>query len=312
MSRAKEGPGVDTIELGDVSITRVFYWQGPVAPMDVMVPNSTPQLLEDNRRLLAPDFWEPETSSYIVAVQSWVIRSQGRVIVVDTGAGDGKPRPNMPPFNELSTGYPATLEAAGVAPDEVDLVVNTHLHVDHVGGNTVRVGEAWVPLFPRAKYLLSRIDVEFWRPGAPVQPVGVGVNVNVFEDSVQPVLDADQALLWDDSYQIDSALRIELAPGHTPGHAIVKLESAGESAALVGDLLHSPLQVEHSDFHSCFCEDPQEAQQSRERLLGWAADTGALVVPAHFSGHGAFKVTRIGGRFAIAGWAPFDRQSPAQ
>ena len=139
------------------------------------------------------------------------------------------------------------------------------------------------------------------------QRVSGGVNENVFEDSIAPVHAAGQVQLWEDSHIIDAALRLEAAPGHTPGSSVLKLVSGSEYALLAGDLMHTPLQVTENGHNSCFCEDPAAAIATRRRLLGWASDHAALVLPAHFSGHGALEVEHRGDGFGIHRWAGFDR-----
>ena len=122
-----------------------------------------------------------------------------------------------------------------------------------------------------------------------------------------PVRAAGQVQLWEGSHTIDANLRLEAAPGHTPGSSVVKLASGGHRALFAGDILHTPLQVLYPDCNSCFCQDPAEARTTRRRLLGWAADVHALVLPAHVSGHSAFEVEDRGDGFAIKSWAPIER-----
>ncbi|GAB2485024.1 MBL fold metallo-hydrolase [Promicromonospora xylanilytica] len=296
------------IVLGDVTVTRVMEYFGPVGMTpDTFFPESPDGAWQRNESWLAPDFVDPHTHVCQSAIQTWLLRSEGRTILVDTGVGNHKERPYSPVWSRLNTDFLGNLARAGVRPEGVDLVINTHLHVDHVGWNTYLDDRSWVPTFPNATYLMPRPDFDFWDPAGGHEPnLGRG-NQNVFEDSVAPVHAAGQALLWDDSHQIDSNLRLDLAPGHTPGSSVVTLESGTDRALLVGDLLHTPLQIVEPDTNSCFCEDPAQARATRRRLLGWAADNNALVLPAHLGGHGGVQVERDGGRFAITSWAPFDR-----
>ncbi|MEV0050747.1 MBL fold metallo-hydrolase [Saccharopolyspora shandongensis] len=294
------------IVLGDVTITRVVEYFGPVEmPPDTFFPESPEGAW--NAPWLAPDFLDPRSGECVSAIQTWLLRSEGRTILVDTGVGNHKERPYSPVWSHLNTDFLGNLARAGVRPEDVDLVINTHLHVDHVGWNTYLDGRSWVPTFPNATYLMPRADFEFWNPANGHRPnLGRG-NQNVFEDSVAPVHEAGLAVLWEDGYRIDANLRLDLAPGHTPGSSVVTLESGGDRALFVGDLLHTALQFVEPDTNSCFCEDPAQARATRRRLLGWAADANALVLPAHLGGHGGAEVVREGGRFAIAEWAPFAR-----
>ncbi len=284
---------VHKIVLGDVTITRVteYYRVRPHEPAGVL-PRQPRERLGGPPALAGPDFLAADTDICQSAVQTWVVRSEGRTILVDTGVGNHKERPYAPVWSHLRTGYLDNLARAGVRPDDVDLVINTHLHVDHVGWNTFLDGGVWTPTFPRATYLMPRRDFEFWDPARGHTPrLGRG-NQNVFEDSVAPVHEAGQTLLWDEEYTIDANLRLELSPGHTPGSAVLKLASGGDRAVFVGDLLHTPLQFVEPDVNSCFCEHPARARASRHRLLGWAAYHRALVLPAHLGGHGGAEVSR--------------------
>jgi glyoxylase-like metal-dependent hydrolase (beta-lactamase superfamily II) len=299
---------MNSIELGDVTITRVMEYFGPVEMSpETFFPDSPDGAWQRNEHWLAPDFLDPQTNVCVSAIQTWLLRSEGKTILIDTGVGNHKERPYSPVWSHLNTDFLGNLARAGVRPEDVDLVVNSHLHVDHVGWNTYLDDRTWVPTFPNATYLMPRADFDFWNPANDHRArLGRG-NQNVFEDSVAPVHEASQTLLWENSFRIDKNLKLDLAPGHTPGSSVVTLESGTDRALFVGDLLHSPLQIVEPDTNSCFCEDPAEASATRRRLLGWAADTNALVLPAHLGGHGGAEVVRDGNRFAIKEWAPFAR-----
>ncbi|HEY2062967.1 MAG TPA: MBL fold metallo-hydrolase [Amycolatopsis sp.] len=299
---------MEQLTLGDVTVTRIkeFYGSVEMTPGQFF-PDHPEGAADEHRGLLAPDFWNPETGECQSAIQSWLLRSEGRTILVDTGVGNHKERPYAPVWSRRDTAYLDNLAAAGVRPDDVDVVVNTHLHIDHVGWNTRLDGRAWVPTFPNATYLMTRQDFEFWDPANEYETVFGRGNQNVFEDSVTPVHQAGLAHRWDESYRIDKNLRLDLAPGHTPGSSVLTLESGGDRALFVGDLVHSPLQIVVPETNSCFCEDPAEARATRHKLLGQAAENGALVFPAHFGGQGAAQVERDGSKFVIKEWAGFSR-----
>lgn len=302
---------MDSIRLGDVEITRVVEWSGPVAAAAVILPDSTRQMWQDNRSWLAPDFWRPDDDSWPAHVQTWIVRSEGRTILIDTGVGNDRQRPQVPQFERLHTDFLGRLAAAGVQAGEVDIVVNTHIHYDHVGWNTQLRDGQWVPTFPHARYLIPRPDNQYYDPATArrsrpprdeQERVRWQASGLVFDDSVAPVHRAGQAVLWDDSYRIDGNLTVEAAPGHTPGSSVVRLRSGSDRAVFVGDILHTPLQIAEPDCNSCFCDDQVQAAATRRRVLGRAADLGELVVPAHFAGPGAAEVRRDGDRFRVAGW----------
>ncbi|MFC5721684.1 MBL fold metallo-hydrolase [Streptomyces gamaensis] len=305
---------MQTISLGGVELTRVVEWHAPIAPTSAVFPTSTRQMWQENASWLVPDFWDPRTDELVVNAQTWVLRSEGRTVLVDTGLGNDKERPAMPVWSHLRTGFLDRLAAAGVRPEDVDVVVNTHLHADHVGWNTRLVDGEWVPTFPNAVYLIAKADFDYWNPAnGHVQKGRMGELTvaqavgGMFADSVAPVHRAGQAVLWEDSYRIDGSLSLEPAPGHTPGSAVLRLVSGTDRALFIGDLVHSPLQIAEPDCDTCLSEDQEQAIRSRRRILAEAADTGALVFPGHLPGHGGAEVRREGGRFALARWAPFAR-----
>lgn len=299
---------MDQIELGDVTVTRIkeFYGSVEMSPTDFF-PESTERDWEDNRQWLAPDFWDPASNTCRSAIQTWLLRSEGRTILVDTGVGNHKERPYAAVWSRRDTAFLENLAAAGVQPEDVGLVINTHLHIDHVGWNTRLDGRTWVPTFPNATYLMTQRDFDFWNPANDHKALLGRGNQNVFEDSVAPVHEAGLVHLWEGTYQIDANLRLDLAPGHTPGSSVLTLDSGGDRALFVGDLIHTPLQIVAPQTNSCFCEDPALSRATRHRLLGSASDDNALLFPAHLGGHGAAEVIRDGSTFAIKGWAGFAR-----
>ncbi|MET9189002.1 MBL fold metallo-hydrolase [Streptomyces tendae] len=297
---------MDTITLGDVTMTRVWEYFGPVdMTPEAFFPESPAKAWETHRSWLVPDFLDDETRIVNTAIQTWVLRSEGRTILVDTGVGNHKDRPYAPVWSRLDTDFLGNLARAGVRPEDVDIVVNTHLHIDHVGWNTYLDGRTWVPTFPNATYLMPKADFDYWNPANEHKPLLGRGNQNVFEDSVAPVHQAGLAQLWEESHRIDGNLRLDLAPGHTPGSSVLTLDSGSDRAVFVGDMMHTPVQIHEPDANSCFCEDPAAARATRRRVLSWAADNNALVVPAHLGGSGAAEVQRDGDKFAIKSWAAF-------
>jgi glyoxylase-like metal-dependent hydrolase (beta-lactamase superfamily II) len=223
-----------------------------------------PQKFWDER----PQLWDPADGRLVTRTITWIVRTHDRVVLVDTGIGNDKQRPDTP-FHRLETDYLAGLAAAGVQPEDVDVVVNTHLHADHVGWNTRLVDGRWVPTFPNATYLLPAADYEYFRDDP------------VTADSVQPVIDAGLAVLWRDGHRIDDDLVLEPAPGHTRGSSVLKVR---DEAVFVGDLMHNPAQALEPGCNSMFCLDAVAARASRRRILAWAAERDALVLPTHFEG----------------------------
>lgn len=295
---------VQSIWLGDVEVIRVVEWHEPFLPPADFLPDVPSETWTRNAEWLAPDHWQPDTDRVVIALQTWVLRSAGRTIVVDTGAGSDRDRPGMAPyFDRRPSDLLAALVSAGVHPADVDVVVNTHVHVDHVGGNTVDRDGQWVPAFPNAQYLISAADDAHFGPdgGDGLQEV----DRLVYADSVAPIHRAGQAVLWDETYTIDEHLVLESAPGHTPGNSVLLLSSGVDRAVFAGDLVHSPVQILEPCCNSASCHSPEQAAASRRRILGRAADDGALLIPAHFGGAGALEIRRRGDEFALGPWASF-------
>lgn len=283
------------LRLGRASVTRVIELQ-----FDLGIgyfPRTPQSRWRDNADLLVPHFFDPDTDQWHIAVQSWVIEVDGLTVVVDTGVGNDRPRPQLPPLDHLNTGFLAALESAGVDRNAVDVVVNTHLHSDHVGWNTMRDNDEWVPTFPNARYLLCAAD---FRHFAPDGPADSGDHL-VFADSVAPIDGAGQLVLWSEDYQISPSLRLRPAAGHTPGSSVLWLD-AGQPAVFVGDLTHSPLQLRLPEHPCAFDADVDAAAIARRRILTEAVAAGAAVIPAHYPGHGGATLRTAGDRFDIDHW----------
>ncbi|MFI1366002.1 MBL fold metallo-hydrolase [Streptomyces griseochromogenes] len=294
---------VQSFVIGDVEVLRIVEWQGPYVPVGDLVPDCGPEVWSTHEAQLVPDHREPGSDRAVVTLQTWVLRGGGRTVLVDTGVGNGRERPGNPLFHRRQGDFLGRLERAGVRPEDVDVVVNTHLHGDHVGWNTLDADGEWVPAFPRARYLLPAADDHHFGPEGGY---GGGVRPDdrlVYEDSVAPVHRAGQAVVWDGEYRVDENLVLESAPGHTPGSSVLRLESRAERAVFVGDMLHSPVQILRPECSSCFCLDPRQAARTRVRVLERAADERALVVPAHFGGGGAVEVRKESGEFTLHRWA---------
>jgi glyoxylase-like metal-dependent hydrolase (beta-lactamase superfamily II) len=288
---------MDTLQIGAVSLTRIPHLEHWSLTTVDFFPGTDPDTWTAHQFRLAPAHWNPDTDQVRIAVQTWLLRSAGRTILVDTGLSASTLRPGAPAGADL----PARLAATGVTVADVDLVICTHLHADHVGWNTRPDADgAWTPTFPNARYLFSGPDLDFLHPDVLVEQPGR--SADVFAESIEPVLRAGQAVIWDETHTIDENLRIDLAPGHTPGTGVVTVESAGERAVLVGDLVHSPSQFWEPHVSSCFCHDPRQAVKTRRRILGHAAEVNALVIPGHFGGNRAMRIRRDGDRFTPCYW----------
>ena len=286
------------IKVGDVEVHRVEEMLRPGFEPAFLFPDWRPEVLAEHAGWLVPDFYSPADGRFIASIHSWVIKTAHHTIVVDACSGNHKNRPAFERFHMLDTPYLERLRAAGVDPAAVDFVLCTHLHVDHVGWNTKLVDGRWVPTFPNAKYVMSRIERDFWdtRTGAGGK---LPTNENVFEDSVRPILEAGLEQLVEGVHMLGDGLMIEPAPGHSPGHVVLKLASGTGRALFCGDVMHQPIQIYQPDWNSRFCVDPDAARASRRRVLEHCASHGDLLMPAHFGKPHVGHVRERGGKFSF-------------
>jgi glyoxylase-like metal-dependent hydrolase (beta-lactamase superfamily II) len=298
----------DRVRLGRATVTRVVEFQFELGTTSFA--GTPPSAWHDNADLLAPDFFESDPDRWRIAVQSWVIEVDGLTVVVDTGVGNDRERPHMPPLDHLNTAYLAALQTAGIDRNAVDVVVNTHVHSDHVGWNTMLEEDSWVPTFPNARYLVPAPDYRHFEPGGTAAQHSARTEAEaaqqhgdrlVFADSVAPVDDAGQLVQWWDDYPISESLRLRAAAGHTPGSSVLWLD-AGQPAAFVGDLTHSPLQLRLPDAACAFDVDPAAARATRRRIFADAAQANAAVIPAHYPGRGGATIRAVEDRFDVEQW----------
>ena len=283
-------------KIGQFEISRVVESEGPFLELQAFIPDATMDVVEANRDWLIPRYIEPETLKIVLNIQSYLLRTPRHTILVDTCVGNHKNRPGRDMFHQLDLPYLADLAAAGVQPEEVDFVLCTHLHVDHVGWNTKLLNGRWVPTFPNAKYIFARKEYEFWEKrhvDGTEGPVP-----NVYDDSVLPVMEAGQAVLVDMDHQIDDGLWFEPAPGHTAGNVVLNLQSQGENAVLSGDVLHHPIQLVCPEWSSRACEDRVQSAATRRALIERYADTDTLIAPAHFASPTMGHIISKGDAFA--------------
>ena len=272
-----------TWTIGAVSVTRVEEQIGFASfPPEQYLAGFERELLQRHLPWLVPHHYSPEHDRLVTSVHSWLIRTDRHTILLDCCGGNHKERPGLARFHRRDTPYLARLREAGAAPEDIDIVLCTHLHADHVGWNTMLRDGRWIPTFPNAKYLFSRSEDEYGDPRRNPAADADPQRGCAYRDSVLPVIEAGQAVLLDGTHAIDDAMFVEPAPGHTPGHVILKLQDRGERALFCGDALHHPLQVYAPHWNSRFCELPEQALVTRRRLLEHCAEQGALLFPVHF------------------------------
>jgi glyoxylase-like metal-dependent hydrolase (beta-lactamase superfamily II) len=161
---------------------------------------------------------------------------------------------------------------------EIDTVMCTHLHVDHVGWNTMLVDGEWIPTFPKARYLMGKEEYEYWDK-VPADEL----DDDIMDDSVRPVFDAGLVDLVEMDHRLSDEVYLEPTIGHTPGHVSVHIASEGEQALITGDCIHHPCQIERLDWSSPADYDGSVAIETRKSLMQKYADQDILIIGTHFA-----------------------------
>jgi glyoxylase-like metal-dependent hydrolase (beta-lactamase superfamily II) len=280
-----------TFRLGDVTIHRIVEQEVPFFVATDVLPDLTPERLEENRTWLeAAGGLEGATGKLILCFQSYVLRTPHRTVLVDSCIGNDKDRPTRPNWHmKRDDTYMRGLAAHGLAVEDIDAVMCTHLHADHVGWNTRLEDGRWVPTFPNARYLFSERELAHWTAEHGKAPVPA------IADSVLPIVEANRADLVASDHVLDQHVRLLPTPGHTPDHFAVLVGE--EDAVLTGDLLHSPLQARYPELSMRFDFDQAQSARTRRFFLERFCDTGTLCCTAHFPSPSAGRITRWGDGF---------------
>jgi glyoxylase-like metal-dependent hydrolase (beta-lactamase superfamily II) len=278
---------------GDLTVHRIIEQETTFLPALDMFPALTADLLAQNRDWLRKAGAIDADDMLILCFQSYVVRTPHHTILIDSCIGNDKPRPLRPKWNmKTDDTYLRALKAAGFSVADIDFVMCTHLHVDHVGWNTRLEGGRWVPTFPNARYLFGKTEFDYWTEQH------AKTAVPAFGDSVLPVVEAKRAEIVRDDFAIGDHLRILPTPGHTPGHSAFVLGREKDDAVFAGDLIHSPLQALHPELSPRFDVDQAQAAVTRRNFLQRYCDTDTLCCTAHFPSPSTGKIRRKGNGFA--------------
>jgi glyoxylase-like metal-dependent hydrolase (beta-lactamase superfamily II) len=279
------------MRIGDVTVHRIVEQEAPFLPALEVIRGLTPELLAENRHWMEPAALDAD-GFLVMCFQSYVLRTPHHVILVDSCIGNHKQRPNRPRWHDKSDdSYMTALAAAGLRVEDIDIVMCTHLHADHVGWNTRLDNGRWVPTFPNARYVFTTTEYDHWTAAnakAAVAP---------FNDSVLPIVEAKRADMVSSDYHVDDLVWLTPTPGHTPGHAAVCFGRHGAGGVITGDLMHSPLQARYPEMSAVFDVDPAQAAVTRRNFLERTCDSGALCCPAHFPSPSWGHIKRWGGGF---------------
>ena len=284
--------------VGDLEIHRIVEQEepSPSAPYHPtnFFPGLAPEILEENRAWLeAAGAIDRAHGNILLCYQSYVVRTPHHTILIDGCIGNDKNLPMRPHWHgKRDTAWMDGLAAAGLSVEDIDFVMCTHLHIDHVGWNTRLENGRWVPTFPKARYLFSEREYAYWSERHAAEPLPY------MQDSVLPIVAANRADLVRSDHALDDHVHLEPAPGHTPDHFAVRLGRAGE-AVVTGDLIHSPLQARYPELSMRSDFDPAQAAATRRGFLERYCDTRTLVCTAHFPSPSAGHLTRWGDGFRL-------------
>jgi glyoxylase-like metal-dependent hydrolase (beta-lactamase superfamily II) len=277
--------------IGKVTVTKIVELEAtggtrfilPQATREAVMPIEwlRPHFMDDEGRLK-------------MSIHALVIETPTRRMIVDTCLGNDKQGREVPTWNNLSGPFLKDLAAAGFARETIDTVMCTHLHVDHVGWNTMKVDGQWVPTFPKARYLMGQREFEYWRDQTKQHDQQL-----IFADSVKPVFDAGLVDLVETDHRISPEVSFVPTLGHTPGHVSVHISSEGEEALITGDFVHHPCQMAHPEWAATVDYDQKASTATRRDVFGRLAGTPTLVIGTHFAGATAGHIVRDGDAFRL-------------
>ena len=281
------------LTVDDFTIHRVIEQETTFLQVQDALPTLTPELLAENRAWMQKIGAIDANDTLILCFQSYIVKTPHHTILIDSCIGNDKSRPLRPKWNmKTDDAYMRALAASGFSVNDIDFVMCTHLHVDHVGWNTRLENGRWVPTFPKARYVFGKGEFDYWtreNAKAPVAP---------FADSVLPVVEANKAEIVTNDFSIGDHLRILPTPGHTPGHVAFTLGRGKDAAVFAGDLIHTPLQLRYPELSPKFDIDPELAASTRRSFLERYCDTDTLCCTAHFPSPSTGKIRRHGNGFS--------------
>lgn len=290
-----------TFSVGDLTVHRVIETEGAVdgpgfKPLNFF-PTLTQEQLDENRSWMEPGFLDPATGHLILCIQSHIVRTRHHTILVDSCVGNHKERVNYPFWSQMTSDrYERNLAAAGFSMADIDIVMCTHLHVDHVGWNTRLENGRWVPAFPKAKYVFSDKELAFWTEREKTDP---GMQPWI-TDSVLPIVAAGRQEVVRSDHVLFDDVTLVPTPGHTIDHYSVRIGRKGADAVLAGDMIHSPIQARYPNLAMRVDYDPAQGIASRRKLFGEICETPTLLCPAHFPGPSIGRLTRWGDGFRFS------------
>ncbi|HVY42836.1 MAG TPA: MBL fold metallo-hydrolase [Hyphomicrobiaceae bacterium] len=283
------------INLGDITIHRIIEQEGPFFDALTFFPALSKEMLAENRSWLAPRFLDP-SDKIMLCIQSYIIKTRHHTILIDTCVGNHKSRPTRPFWNMMNSDrYEKSLAATGLTVNDIDFVMCTHLHTDHVGWNTRLENGRWVPTFPKAKYVFADRELTHWTQRQKEDPA----SCPWVTDSVLPIVEAKREVVVKSDHTLNDLVQLIPTPGHTIDHYSVHVGKAGRDAVITGDMIHSPIQARYPDLGMLSDYDSKLAGESRRKLFGRFCDTSTLMCTAHFPSPSTGRVKRWRDTFDI-------------
>ena len=292
-------------KVGDIVVTKIPEIAGwfPIELWLSVMPDCTLEAVEQ-LQWLTPDYRRGNEIN--LSIHTLLVETPTHKIIVDTGAGNGKRR-QWELFHELETGFLSRLDDA-CPRDEVDMVICTHLHTDHVGWNTQLVDGRWVPTYPNARYRFVRAEYDYWTKyvndaltaDSYTKFAQQAIDVHeVYRDSIEPIIEAGLVDWVGPNQEVVPGVTLISTPGHTPGHVSILLESGDQTAVITGDLFHFQSQVARSDWSVQMDTAPSEAVETRRTFLERFADTSTLILASHFGTPTGNYIQRDGDSFKL-------------
>src|SRR5450755_1186922 len=268
-----------TLTAGDLTIHRLIEQETTFLPAQDLFPGLTADVLAENRAWMKQAKAIDDNDVLILCFQSYIVKTPHHTILIDSCIGNDKPRPTRPKWNmKTDDTYMRSMKAAGISVDDIDYVMCTHLHVDHVGWNTRLENGRWVPTFPKARYVFADRELEYWTKRNKDDPAVCPW----VTDSVLPIVAANRVDIVKSQHAFNDLVTLIPTPGHTIDHYSVQVGKPGADCIITGDMIHSPLQARYPQFGMMSDYDSPQAGRSRRELFGRFCDTSTLMCTSHF------------------------------
>ncbi len=280
------------ITIGDMEIWRVVDMETVgCVPTDTF-PEASIDVIKSNYDWLYPNYIDSD-NNLIMAMQSFVIKANNKIILVDGALGNDKHR-HTNWADKRQSPYLDRFSEIGLNIEDVEMVLTTHMHMDHVGWFTKWSNGDWIPTFPNAKYIFVRKEYEYWKN----TPENGNLDTSFgLIDSIEPVMNSKQAEFVPVDYTLNDRIYFEPAPGHTPGQVMIHIKSNKKHLIMAGDIFHHPIQIAQPDWTADYYDvDTTEAEKTRIEFLNKYVDSGVIIIGAHFGNKPAGIIKKNNGK----------------